>query len=840
MKKISLLATFFLWVVNICKAQDDVAEMVNRMIQKYPDAVYRMEYRAEPDKDNQAFREIRYDFRIRRDAMQASDVRNLIEVCEKAWRAANSQTDRKMKYTHGDSICSTLVYNVKQPLHNLLQHDIPQTFWGNDGYLLFDLGEYVSVVVDKVEELSEMGRKPDFSTLNNAFEQLCLGRSVSTTPVRYTGYKGSFVFQRNKGRGWTRGVRHTVQGVDRSDYKQLCDAFMAYWKNGTVVNLIARNHTIMIKDESGSAVFIASLDESRTLRFLAANIENEICIPKAWETIDFFNNGQTNYVDVNRLDAVYDSLAARPGAVLSEVRYTGNGGEGFEWQRGSGSGWTEGKRIEIKNLTPDEQKHILDIFRSYLGVLAQINLTERKATTYEEGTRTFYGFTTEADGRSFFLKATTEGEICVPRGWTTKDYFKGSGPSAIEQASVTTKRMWGLSRLWAGVKQNFVFMDRTTTNWDSLYVSLIPRIMEAKDDYETVRLLQSMVAQLHDGHTVVTDAGGNMPTAPLRTKYIDGKVYINNVYSSLLMQQGVKRGVELIAIDGMPIEKYVKKFVEPYVASSTPQWLEHICYEEGALLQRKVNEELRLTLKEGERTFDVPYTVGSVQWDMSEKQPDFNFSILKDHIGYLRIASFNGSAIKGQFDSLYSDILRTRALVIDIRGNGGGNSGNSDYILRHFSADSMKTASWRSPMYIPAFASWGYTNLWHETQSGTLPPIQDKPVYDKPIVLLVDNATFSAAEDFCSIFRGMKRGLLVGQPTGGSTGNGVLLELIPGVAWANICSKHDKAVDGTEFVGKGFVPDVLVKETYESYFINKWDNGLTEAVRILSEQLKKR
>ena len=170
-----------------------------------------------------------------------------------------------------------------------------------------------------------------------------------------------------------------------------------------------------------------------------------------------------------------------------------------------------------------------------------------------------------------------------------------------------------------------------------------------------------------------------------------------------------------------------------------------------------------------------------------------------------------------------------------MRDNGGGNSGNADYILRHFSHDSIRTDSWRTPMYMPAFASWGYPLKWYISPSGKMAPFNDRTIYDKPIVLLVNAGTFSAAEDFCSVFRGMKRGLIVGTPTGGSTGNGVRIELIPGKNYVNICSKHDKGADGTEFVGIGIIPDHEVAETYKSFFKDKYDAAITASLKILAE-----
>lgn len=136
-------------------------------------------------------------------------------------------------------------------------------------------------------------------------------------------------------------------------------------------------------------------------------------------------------------------------------------------------------------------------------------------------------------------------------------------------------------------------------------------------------------------------------------------------------------------------------------------------------------------------------------------------------------------------------------------------------------------------MYIPAYASWSMKQPWHEAESEYMPPVEGKAIYDKPIAVLVNQGTFSAAEDFCTVFIGMKRGKLIGTMTGGSTGNGVRVELISGHTHVNICSKHDVMPDGTEFVGIGIHPDIEVKETYKSYFKGDEDAAIKEALQHL-------
>jgi C-terminal processing protease CtpA/Prc len=56
--------------------------------------------------------------------------------------------------------------------------------------------------------------------------------------------------------------------------------------------------------------------------------------------------------------------------------------------------------------------------------------------------------------------------------------------------------------------------------------------------------------------------------------------------------------------------------------------------------------------------------------------------------------------------------------------------------------------------------------------------------------------------------------VVVGETTAGSTGQPLLVPL-PGGGSVRICSKRDTLGDGTEWVGKGLVPDVEVHPLVE-------------------------
>ena len=81
-------------------------------------------------------------------------------------------------------------------------------------------------------------------------------------------------------------------------------------------------------------------------------------------------------------------------------------------------------------------------------------------------------------------------------------------------------------------------------------------------------------------------------------------------------------------------------------------------------------------------------------------------------------------------------------------------------------------------------------------------------LYEGPLEILISRKTMSAAEDFTAMFKSNHRGTLIGEPTYGSTGTPYILRLRCG-GRAQVVSVGYRLLDGTEFIGKGIMPDVF-------------------------------
>ncbi len=299
------------------------------------------------------------------------------------------------------------------------------------------------------------------------------------------------------------------------------------------------------------------------------------------------------------------------------------------------------------------------------------------------------------------------------------------------------------------------------------------------------------------------------------------------VLDEKLKQDGIKVGVEVLEIDGLPVRQYAAERVMPYQSSSTKQDLDYRTYE-SSLLDWPAKEPVEILFRDEQgQTFkrSLPRLTlkehaerAKQSAEKSQAKPGprrLRFEVLPGNVGRLTLLSFGDRKIVEEFEAVYPGILKTDALVIDLRPNNGGDDSNAFDILAHFTDRPFKLSAWKTREYRPTFRAWGRPEGWHAEPAGERKPAGGKH-YLKPVVLLTGPKTFSAAEDFTVAFDYMKRGKIVGEPTGGSTGQPLFFDL-PGVGRARVCTKRDTYPDGKEFVGIGIQPHVRAHLTVADF-----------------------
>ncbi len=421
------------------------------------------------------------------------------------------------------------------------------------------------------------------------------------------------------------------------------------------------------------------------------------------------------------------------------------------------------------------------------------------------------------------------------------------------------ERVFGFTHFWTEVKYNFAFFDQVPDlNWDEVYQDYLPIIMKDQSNVEYFKNMELICALLKDGHTNIY-LPWNLPYdyPALSIFNIGQKAYIGNMDKS--MSEKIPKGTEITAVDGIPTQNFLKDHVIPYISSST----EYILWRNAAreMLKGKTGTDVVLKLQnlEGEvweQTFTRNRSSKGVEW--AHEWPQNNGLLemipIDNNTVRIKLNTFANRDIVGEFEKLIDTLQNFDRFIIDLRSNGGGNSGIGHGILKYFADKDFATSKWSTREHQASFKAWGsqYVNAkeedldewqlkakqihdgsyWYVSEPDTIEA--DKKINFKgDLIVLISNNTASAAEDFLVALDDLGFGKLVGQPTFGSTGQPLLIRL-PRGGNARICTKKDTYPDGREFVGYGIQPDIYIEKTLETYLSGE-DIELKAALELIKE-----
>ncbi|QDV05817.1 Peptidase family S41 [Planctomycetes bacterium Poly30] len=406
-------------------------------------------------------------------------------------------------------------------------------------------------------------------------------------------------------------------------------------------------------------------------------------------------------------------------------------------------------------------------------------------------------------------------------------------------------KLAGLSLLWSEAKYNFSNFDLVPElDWDAEYRAMIPRVMASENTYEYYRLLQAFVAKLEDGHANVyfpNDPAfqrGRFHVPAIKYQWIEDRLILEYALGEEFEAAGIERGDEIIAVDEVPIQDFADTERRPFVSGSVKAYIDSVVYSWRLFTGPQGPIEFTIKTQAGD-TFVVQSsrpdweTWGALTEGMGQQPPNFRWRMLPDNIAYVELNSFsNPDASKGFADN-FEDISKADGIVFDVRKNGGGSSNYGYDVLSRLTQEPFAVSSWRTMNYRPAYRAWSYPTDNHESTGNTELPDPDQ-YYSGPVAVLSGPETFSAAEDFLVAFDVMDRGPIIGQASGGSTGQPLPISL-PGGGRARITTKRDTYPDGSDFVGVGVQPDISAPPTVDD-FIERRDFALELASQYISDE----
>lgn len=435
------------------------------------------------------------------------------------------------------------------------------------------------------------------------------------------------------------------------------------------------------------------------------------------------------------------------------------------------------------------------------------------------------------------------------------------------------QKLFALSKLWMEVRRNYAYMERFgAERWDSLYRAQITPAMQTRNDAEFFRLLQRLCARLHNEQTFVFQQRGLPQSAAcfddgwhLRLIDVGGRVTVAEVSRDKAAL--VPPGSEVVSVNGQGVEACLEE-VMSRVAASTDRARRRIAVDELLLDLVGTPHEVLFRRPDGSQTSvrlvncapdslrrTACTSLAGQSW--AERHEDFSLTWYPGDVACLKIGSFRPGRVFKAFHDAFPEVqARARGLIVDLRFNERGSNFMAAELLSHFTHDStLYGGVWRSRIYDAGLSSWGAratatdtvgdarvrTAYEHYNDEAFSEPERSeyrfspsREVLVVPTVLLVNDATSSAAELFLAIASQLPHVTSVGTPTAGCAGTVAIYELLPGLG-CGICTREVTLPGGKEFVGQGLAPDIVTEDTLDDLLAGR-DAALDKALELLGSE----
>jgi len=190
---------------------------------------------------------------------------------------------------------------------------------------------------------------------------------------------------------------------------------------------------------------------------------------------------------------------------------------------------------------------------------------------------------------------------------------------------------------------------------------------------------------------------------------------------------------------------------------------------------------------------------------------------LIENLGYVRISTFSDNGWIESMDDVFHEFRNTQGLIIDVRHNVGGHTGNAGYIVAKCIQTALPTPGWvEKGEYYEGITIY--------------PDFRDN--YSNPIVVLVDGISFSSAEHFALWMQHIEHITLIGDTTGGGSGNPLSFTL-PSGNEIRVSTRCFYRYDGQPIEWNGIIPDTVIEQT-EADILNGEDKQIEYAIEYLN------
>ena len=424
-------------------------------------------------------------------------------------------------------------------------------------------------------------------------------------------------------------------------------------------------------------------------------------------------------------------------------------------------------------------------------------------------------------------------------------------------------------------------MDKTFTRFRS-------QLNNPLTQFQFVAILSELFAATHDGHMRL-EYDGNTTAAIVKARLLPLRLLVEGNTLRVLLNDTpgdatILPGMELVSVNGHPVAELVKSFLpklpgDGFIDTGKKRRLGN---DFGQLyyLLTDTSSLFTISVKDEKNNIITSTLTGilSSERQTNERNNPVNNAVMAgvtkirgtsenislrmpegSSVAVLRIRSFDGNDFYTKIDSVFYALqeAKTKSLILDLRGNGGGVDEYGAYLVAQFMSKPFRYFDHiHLPVLKPSFTTWKASTS-EELQRGTVPApnggylvtsalhpgVEEQPAGKNPfkgkLIVLLDGGTFSTAADVCALLRHLTRAVFIGEESGGGyQGNTSGLNALLKLPYSKLSVKihlydYYNAVS-PKTKGRGTMPDypvVLTVADVAKGIDRAWD----KAVEVASE-----
>ncbi len=370
----------------------------------------------------------------------------------------------------------------------------------------------------------------------------------------------------------------------------------------------------------------------------------------------------------------------------------------------------------------------------------------------------------------------------------------------INRQSTDPKRLF--LKTWRIVKSKYYDPTMNNQDWSRWNKRYVDRI-KTQDDANVA--IDSMIASLNDPYTQfldkeeykeqTTSIDAKITGIGINIIALDGNVLIVSVVEDTPAEEnGLKAGDIILSVNG----KEVRGKTVSDVAS---------------LIRGKEGEQVKIELLRDKKKLTKNITRREI------KIKSVKTKIIDKTIGYVQISSFISGDVTKEFIEALSKIQNCEGLIMDLRGNTGGLMPNAVFIADMFMTEGH------------------IVSIVDRNKQRSDIDAQRKPYsINKPVVILVDQASASASEILGAALKENRKAILVGEQTFGKAMIQRIIPL-PNETGLNLTIAKYLTPKGNDLNKNGITPDYIVSYTEQDFLKNR-DPQLDKAKDVLKNLIK--